>query len=156
MRRAISALALACACAAPGSVMADHAPAFVVPSRPGVPIVINGRDASWGVVEGDWGLYRPGHGTVTVIHGTPVLMRMPGAFYPYTGRKPGVGRYEIETPADRRPRAAQPYSRSWSAESARVPASVAPQYDMRDLPPVTIEAQPRRRSYRPCRPGLYC
>ena len=102
-----------------------------------------------------WGLSRPGHGTRTVIHGAPVLMRMPGAYYPATGHRPGVGRLEIETPADRRPRAPMPYFRSWTSESPRVPASVTPQYDLRDLPPVTIDRQPRQR-LRPCTPGLYC
>ena len=28
----------------------------VIPGRPGVPIIINGLDASWSVVEGEWGL----------------------------------------------------------------------------------------------------
>ena len=29
---------------------------IVIPGRPGVPIIINGVDASYAVVEGDWGL----------------------------------------------------------------------------------------------------
>jgi hypothetical protein len=29
---------------------------IVVPSRPGVPIIINGIDASYAVIEGEWGL----------------------------------------------------------------------------------------------------
>ena len=33
----------------------DTGAVFVVPSRPGVPIPINGRDASWSIVEGDIG-----------------------------------------------------------------------------------------------------
>ena len=48
---------------------ADSGPVFVVPSRPGVPIAINGRDASWSVVEGDIGLARPGHLTPVIIGG---------------------------------------------------------------------------------------
>ena len=52
---------------------ADSGPVIVIPSRPGVPIVINGRDASYAVVEGDWGLSRPGAGVVTVIGGSPIL-----------------------------------------------------------------------------------
>src|SRR5687768_810462 len=98
MRRAVAAIALACVLGVPGSAFADHAPSFVIPVTPGVPIIINGKDAAYAVVEGDWGLYRPGHGTRTVIHGGPVLLRMPGAYYPSTGKKPGVGRFEIETP----------------------------------------------------------
>jgi hypothetical protein len=49
--------------------LADTGPVFVVPSRPGVPIPINGRDASWSVVEGDIGLARPGHLTPVIIGG---------------------------------------------------------------------------------------
>ena len=45
------------------------APVFVVPSRPGVPIAINGRDASWSVVEGDIGLGASGHLTPVIIGG---------------------------------------------------------------------------------------
>ena len=53
------------ACAASPSLAAaparaDSGPVIVIPSRPGVPVVINGRDASYAVVEGDWGLARPG------------------------------------------------------------------------------------------------
>jgi hypothetical protein len=47
---------------------ADNYPVIVVPGRPGVPVIINGRDASWAVVNGDWGLYRPGAVPVTVIY----------------------------------------------------------------------------------------
>ena len=46
-------------------LMATTSPAFagggfdiVIPGRPGVPIIINGVDASYAVVEGDWGLGR--------------------------------------------------------------------------------------------------
>ena len=34
----------------------EEGPVIVIPTRPGVPVVINGRDASYAVVEGDWGL----------------------------------------------------------------------------------------------------
>jgi len=55
--------------AAAAPVRADTGPVFVVPSRPGVPIPINGRDASWSVVEVDIGLARPGHLTPVIIGG---------------------------------------------------------------------------------------
>jgi hypothetical protein len=35
------------------------APKFVIPGKPGVPVIINGYDASYSIVEGDWGLDRP-------------------------------------------------------------------------------------------------
>ena len=56
---------------APAPVHADSGPVIVIPSRPGVPVIINGRDASYAVVEGDWGLSRPGAVPVTVIGGSP-------------------------------------------------------------------------------------
>lgn len=49
----------------------DNAPVIVVPGKRGVPVMINGRDASWAIVEGDWGLYRPGAVPVTVIYPQP-------------------------------------------------------------------------------------
>ena len=161
MRRAASALALMVAFSVPDfrPALADHAPVYVVPAMRGVPVIINGQDASWAVVEGDWGLARPGHGSTTVIHGRPVLLRsLPGHYYPATGRTPWLGRYEIKPPADQ-PRRAETYSRSWTTQSQRVPASVTPQYDLRDLPPVTIEPRQSQRRPRPpvpCHPGLYC
>ena len=67
-------------------------PVIVVPSRPGVPVVINGRDASYAVVEGDWGLSRPGAVPVTVIGGSPVLpnevYRRRNSYIPRYGRAP--------------------------------------------------------------------
>lgn len=52
-----------------GAAMAgDNAPVIAVPGKRGVPVIINGRDASWAIVVGDWGLYRPGAVPVTVIY----------------------------------------------------------------------------------------
>ena len=56
---------------------ADHAPNYVVPGRPDVPVIINFFDASWGVVEGEWGLYRPGAVSSTVIPAPYVMPRTP-------------------------------------------------------------------------------
>lgn len=55
----------------------DNAPVIVVPGKAGVPVMINGRDASWAIVEGDWGLYRPGSVPVTVIYPRPWLVVPP-------------------------------------------------------------------------------
>jgi hypothetical protein len=99
---------------------ADHAPVLVIPSRPGIPVVISGRDASYAVVEGDWGLSRPGHVAPTVIGGSP-LMPSPvytprRSYHPRFGRAPPLGRYEIEPPADRTaPKPAESFFRSWSS-----------------------------------------
>jgi hypothetical protein len=110
----------------------DEGPVIVIPSRPGIPVVINGRDASYAVVEGDWGLARPGAGTVTVIGGSllapnPTYERR-NAYHPKYGRAPERGRQEIEPAADRAlPDPAESFSRSWSTSSDVQPARDTPQ-----------------------------
>src|ERR1700709_609866 len=76
---------------------AGGGPGIVTPSRPGVPVIINGRDASYAVVEGDWGLSRPGAGVITVIGGSPVLPN-PGytrrnSYHPPYRPAPAPGRH---------------------------------------------------------------
>ena len=98
---------------------ADSGPVVVIPSRPGVPIIINGIDASFAIVEGDWGLSRPGHGVVTVIGGMPVapnpVYSRRNAYVPRYGAPPPRGRLEVEPPPDRLlPPLAETFSRSWS------------------------------------------
>ena len=97
---------------------------IVIPGRPGVPIIINGVDASYAVVEGDWGLGKGTHVQPTVYGGRyvdPVLNV--GHYYPSAGRMPGYGRLEIEPPANRKlPQPAESYHESWSAQSAPLPA----------------------------------
>jgi hypothetical protein len=56
---------------APAAASADNYPVIAVPGKRGVPVIINGHDASWAVVNGDWGLYRPGAVPVTVIYPPP-------------------------------------------------------------------------------------
>ncbi|MBI4274122.1 MAG: hypothetical protein HY659_05440 [Rhizobiales bacterium] len=98
---------------------ADHEPVLVVPGRADVPIIINGRNAAWGVVESDWGLYRPGAVSPTVIDGPPLLMGpRDGGYYPSFGGAPARGRHEIEPPANRPlPPPAPTYYRNWSSQS---------------------------------------
>jgi hypothetical protein len=101
---------------------ADGGPVIVIPSRPGVPVVINGVDASYAVVEGDWGLSRPGAVPVTVIGGMPLLPNpvysLRNSYHPRYGRQPARGRVEIEPPADRAlPEPSEDFSRSWSTSS---------------------------------------
>lgn len=110
---------------------ADHGPVIVIPSRPGIPVVIHGRDASYAVVEGDWGLHRPGHGTIVVYGGSrlwpnPVYRRR-DSYHPKYGRAPERGRYEVEPAADRAlPDPAESFSRSWSTSSDVQQASDKP------------------------------
>jgi hypothetical protein len=106
--------------AAPLPTRADHAPVIVIPSRPGIPVVINGRDASYAVVEGDWGLSRPGFVAPTVIGGSPLapnpVYTPRRSYHPRFGRAPPLGRHEIEPPADRAlPPPAESFFRSWSS-----------------------------------------
>jgi len=101
------------------TAMADTGPVFVVPSRPGVPIVINGMDASYAVVEGEWGLGKDVRVQPTVYYGWPVFAPPPvGRYFPRTGHAPGYGRHEINTAPRRLPQA-EPFERSWGAESPR-------------------------------------
>ena len=96
-------------------------PVIVVPGRPGVPIIINGVDASYAVVEGDWGLGKGIHMQPTIYGGRYVdLAPNVGHYYPSAGHRPGYGRLEIEPPADRRlPQPAESYHQSWSSKSTR-------------------------------------
>ena len=110
---------------------ADSGPVIVIPSRPGVPVVINGRDASYAVVEGDWGLSRPGAVPVTVIGGSPILPNpvytRRNSYHPKYGRAPERGRNEVEPAADRAlPDPAESFSRSWSTSSDVTPANDTP------------------------------
>jgi hypothetical protein len=96
----------------------------VIPGRGGVPIIINGVDASWAVVESDWGLAKNVHVQPTVYGGRTVnLAPRVGHYYPSAGHMPGYGRLEIQPPADRRlPPRAKSFHQSWSVQSAPQPA----------------------------------
>ncbi len=121
--------------------LAQREPEIVIPGRPGVPVMINGIDASWGVVEGEFGLDRPGMVAPTVIY-RPLLISVPEnvpGYYPRDGRKPGYGRLEIVPPPDRSlPPPAPTYFRSWSSQSAPGPVTDYPPYP---VPPVVVTPQ---------------
>jgi hypothetical protein len=140
----IIALAAGILCATP--VRADHQPVIAVPGNPTTPVVIDGRDASWAMVEGDWGLYRPGHATPTVFYPyAPSIDRWRrNSYYPSTGKRPRSGRLEIIPPANRRlPPRAESFYRYWSNDGPPVPAQIeSPAF----VPPPVILA-PRLRSF---------
>jgi hypothetical protein len=113
---------------------------IVVPYRRGVPIIINGIDASYAVIEGEWGLGKNVHVQPT-IYGGRYIDSEPnvGHYYPSLGHMPGYGRLEIEPPANRRlPKPAESYHQSWSARSMPLPAQSNPPVD---APPIIYAPQ---------------
>ena len=111
---------------------------IVIPGRAGVPVIINDVDASYAVVEGEWGLGRNEQVQPTV-YGGRIIDPVPhvGHYYPSAGHLPGYGRLEIEPPPGRRlPQPAESYYQSWSAQSAPLPA----QSDVPVNPPAIIYA----------------
>jgi hypothetical protein len=103
----------------------DTGAVIAIPSRPGVPIVINGRDASYAVVEGDWGLARPGAVPVTVFGDAPIrpnsVYEPRRSYHPRYGHAPPRGRNEVDQPSSS-PGPAESFSRSWSSSSSDVQA----------------------------------
>ena len=121
--------------------LAQREPQIVIPGRPDVPVIINGVDASWSVVEGEFGLDRPGAMAPILVYRpflatVPPNPRVPG-YFPKTGKKPGYGRLEINPPADRPlPPPAPTYYRSWSSQSAPGPVTDYAPYPM---PPAIVD-----------------
>lgn len=141
MRVAYAALLLAMsACPA----LAQRVPAIVIPGRPDVPVLMNGVDVSWSVIEGDFGLDRPIGVTPTVIY-RPFAVVAPyyGAYaygyapraygpryFPSTGGRPGYGRLEVVPPPGRPlPPPAPSFRQDWSSQSAPGPATEYPPFD---------------------------
>ena len=130
------------------AVMASESgPVIVIPGRAGVPVIINGVDASYAVVEGDWGLNRPSQTDPRIIfnYGYPPHL-YPGAshYFPGGGPPPKVGRKEVDIP--RAPQPDEGYIRSWSSQSDPTPATSPTNYDM---PPVIVAPDDFRRRRRP-------
>lgn len=129
--------------------LAQRTPVIVIPGKSGVPVMMNGVDVSWSVIEGDFGLDRPRGVTPTVIY-RPFLITAPyyglsksgPGYFPKTGRRPGYGRLEVVPPADRPlPPPAPTYYRNWSSNSAPGPAT---DYAPYSGPPAGISIRPGR------------
>ena len=144
-------LALAILIGTTGAALADSSPVLVIPGRAGVPIIINGIDASYAVVEGDWGLGKGVHVQPTVYGGRYVDPRPNVAhYYPSAGHMPGYGRLEIEPPRNRRlPQPAESFHQSWSAQSAPPAQPEVPLYP----PPVIVAPQNGDAGMTPGRAG---
>src|ERR1700747_603784 len=85
------------------SALASEGFDLVIPGRPGVPIIVNGLDVSYAVIEGDFGLGKGVHDQPTVYGGRLVDPEPNvGHYYPSLGLRPGYGRLEIEPPANRK------------------------------------------------------
>jgi len=130
--RSIQAAALVLAVSA-SPALAQRVPSIVIPGRLDVPVIMNGLDISWSVVEGDFGLDRPRGVTPTVIYGPLAVVApyygavwtRPGTgYFPSTGERPGYGRLEVVPPPDRPlPPPAQSFRQGWSAQSAPGPST---------------------------------
>jgi hypothetical protein len=128
---------------------------IVVPDRPDVPIIVNGLDVSYAVLEGGFGLGKGVHNQPT-IYGGRLAPPEPnvGHYYPTLGLRPASGRLEIEPPANRKlPQPAESYHQSWQSQSMPVPAT-APnsQPEVPLYPPPVILApsngeDPRRNGF---------
>jgi hypothetical protein len=128
-----------------GTMPAAFAEGFeiVVPNRPDVPIVINGIDVNYAVLEGGFGLGK-GVNNQPKIYGGRLAPPEPnvGHYYPTLGLRPATGRLEIEPPANRKlPRPAESYHESWHSQSMPIPAtSPNPQVEVPLYPPPVIAA----------------
>ena len=145
LRLSFGFCAVLIATAAP--VAADHQPVLVVPGRPDLPVMINGVNAAWGYVDGDWGLYRPGAPPLYVLPAYPITPGMrSGGYFPSAGHAPRSGRLEIEPPADRPlPPRAPSFHRSWGAASEPAPATIPPENPPPIIVAPTVDFDGRRR-----------
>jgi len=144
--RLVQAVLLLAVTASPA--FAQREPEIVIPGKPGVPVYINGVDASWGIVEGEFGLDRPGLLAPTVIY-RPLVASLPAnapRYHPTTGQHPGYGRLEIVPPPDHPvPPPAPTYYRNWSSGSAPGPVTDYPPYPP---PPVQISPNFGKRQWK--------
>ncbi len=121
---------------------ADTGPVIAIPGHSDVPVIIDGRDASYRVVVGDWGLARPGAVPV-VVYGPPAMLPPDGrGYFPSAGRRPRYGRQEVPTIRRVMPRPAPRYHRSWSAGAGPEPATIPSSYP---APEVSVAPRAGRR-----------
>ncbi len=110
---------------------ADHAPRYA---------------ADGVVIYGDWGLYRPGH--IAPWAEGPMVVSGPrfgtGQYFPTNRSDPGA--YRRRPPVDRHPIPAEPYYRSWGAQSQNLNPNSATVYTPFE-PPAVIYA-PRDEHWR--------
>jgi hypothetical protein len=141
MRTRVRAVLILSGCifgAASVQAESDSGSYVVIPGRSDVPVIVNpyGFDASYTIVEGDFGLNKPAMGNAHIVVG-PHVVAVPGPrryYFPHTDEMPGYGRYEIKPPPSRRgPQPAESYHRSWGTSSDPLPASTDAPY------PITVQ-----------------
>ena len=130
-----------------GTMPAAFAEGFdiVVPDRPDVPIIINGLDVNYAVLEGGFGLGK-GVNNQPTIYGGRLAPPEPnvGHYYPSLGLRPATGRLEIEPPANRKlPQPAESYHQSWGAQSMPIPATAPTTQPEVPLYPPPVIVAPR-------------
>ena len=131
-----------CAATLAAPARAQTGPVIAIPGKVGVPVIMNGVIVDGAVIWGDWGLARPTHGVV--VDGIVDFADPPQdsrAYYPKTGRRPHVGRHEVEPKHHARPRPAS-FRRDWGTESNfHAPVTEYPPFDP---PPVILAPRDRR------------
>lgn len=131
-----------CAATLAAPACAQTGPVIAIPGKVGVPVTIDGVIVDGAVIWGDWGLARPTFGVV--VEGPIAFVPPPWDsrdYYPQTGRRPRVGRQEVE-PKYHRPRPTS-FRRDWSAQSNfNAPVTEYPPFDP---PPVILAPRERRR-----------
>ena len=141
MRAAHIVLTAFCAAILAEPARAQTGPVIAIPGKVGVPVTMNGVIVDGAVIWGDWGLARPTFGVV--VDGLVDFADPPDDsrnYFPKSGRKPRVGRQEIE-PKHRRPTPTS-YRRDWSTQSDfSQPVTEYPPYDP---PPVILAPRDRR------------
>lgn len=104
----------------------DASPVIVIPGHVGVPVILDGIDATGAVVYGDWGLSRPGHGHLIIEGGVPAARAPERARYFPSTAGPPVEEPPQEPMPKPRGSSAGDYRRSWSAGSGDLPAGDGP------------------------------
>ena len=127
MRACVVTLMLLLLGSVAGTATAADGTWFVVPGKRGIPVIVNplGFDASYMIVEGDFGLDRPAQVNPIIVGGPHVLPApyYPSPYFPSAGRQPGYGRLEV-VPRRAQSRPGESYYRSWGAASDPSPATI--------------------------------
>jgi len=128
-------------CVPPALADSDSGTVVAIPGRPDVPVIVNpyGFDASYAIIEGEFGLNKPSQNNAQIIVPSPLPPIVPARrfYFPHADSAPAYGRFEVAPPPGRRvTETPQSYNRSWGAASDPLPASTDPPY------PISIDASP--------------